>query len=208
VRRKERRFGIWVNTDAPRSTPRRPSTPCPPRPLRRTVLTRPRTCATRLDPARDPGRRHRGRSGSGAFTEALIRIRTDAEGLYQLNEGAVTLRDQTLFDTSIRAAREPVEGDYRTRDLPDPGRRGGRRSVEQSITVRKVGLERWIYNLAHDRPLAYGILSLAIAIAAGWLPRRCSATSRGERRRGIEPLTALAACAGVRKDEGDQPRPT
>ncbi|MEM7491144.1 MAG: TIGR02186 family protein, partial [Pseudomonadota bacterium] len=28
--------------------------------------------------------------------------------------------------------------------------------------------ERFIYNLAHDRPLIYGLLSLAIAIAAGW----------------------------------------
>jgi hypothetical protein len=30
-------------------------------------------------------------------------------------------------------------------------------------------LERWIYNLAHAYPLIYGILSLTIAIIAGWL---------------------------------------
>ena len=35
--------------------------------------------------------------------------------------------------------------------------------------MRKVGLERWIYNLAHERQLIYGILSLVIAIAAGWM---------------------------------------
>ena len=40
---------------------------------------------------------------------------------------------------------------------------------EKVLYVQKVGLERWIYNLAHERPLIYGILSLAIAIAAGWL---------------------------------------
>jgi uncharacterized protein (TIGR02186 family) len=101
------------------------------------------------------------------FIEALIRIRT-GETLYQLNESTVTLRDQTLFDTSIRLPANLVEGDYRTRifltrdgELVD--------AYTQDITVRKVGLERWIYNLAHDQPLAYGILSLTIAIAAGWL---------------------------------------
>ena len=34
--------------------------------------------------------------------------------------------------------------------------------------MRKVGLERLIYTLAHERPLIYGLLSLVIAIAAGW----------------------------------------
>ena len=36
------------------------------------------------------------------------------------------------------------------------------------IDVKKVGLERWLYNLAHDQALIYGLMSLAIAIAAGW----------------------------------------
>ena len=39
---------------------------------------------------------------------------------------------------------------------------------ETEIDVRKVGLERFLYNLAHDQPLVYGLMSLAIAIAAGW----------------------------------------
>ncbi|MEL6683215.1 MAG: TIGR02186 family protein, partial [Pseudomonadota bacterium] len=36
------------------------------------------------------------------------------------------------------------------------------------IPVRKVGLERWLYNLAHENAFLYGLMSLAIAIAAGW----------------------------------------
>ena len=39
---------------------------------------------------------------------------------------------------------------------------------ETIINVQKVGLERWIFNLAHEQPLIYGLLSLVIAIAAGW----------------------------------------
>jgi hypothetical protein len=36
------------------------------------------------------------------------------------------------------------------------------------IDVRKVGLERFLFNLSREQPLIYGLLSLAIAIAAGW----------------------------------------
>ncbi len=36
------------------------------------------------------------------------------------------------------------------------------------IYVQKVGLERFLYSLSREQPLAYGLLSLAIAIAAGW----------------------------------------
>ena len=71
-------------------------------------------------------------------------------------------------------------------------------ALSQNITVRKVGLERWIYNLAHDQPLAYGILSLAIAIAAGWLASAVFRYLRGvSAARGLEPLAALLPPAGV-----------
>jgi hypothetical protein len=39
---------------------------------------------------------------------------------------------------------------------------------EEIITVNKDGLERWIYSLAHEQPLLYGLLSLVLAIVAGW----------------------------------------
>ncbi len=39
---------------------------------------------------------------------------------------------------------------------------------ETVIDVRKVGLERWLYTLSRQNPFWYGIMSLAIAIAAGW----------------------------------------
>jgi hypothetical protein len=41
-------------------------------------------------------------------------------------------------------------------------------SLESTIDVRKEGLERWLTNLAHDQPLIYGLLSLLIAVVAGW----------------------------------------
>uniref|UniRef100_UPI0040478BE1 TIGR02186 family protein n=1 Tax=Yoonia sp. TaxID=2212373 RepID=UPI0040478BE1 len=37
-----------------------------------------------------------------------------------------------------------------------------------TIPVQKVGLERWLYTLAQEQALLYGLLSLLIAISAGW----------------------------------------
>lgn len=167
VRRKDRRFGIWVNTDAI-EVDAAPS-------FYAIATTSP--FGDVISATEDL--RHRvsipnairavgvGVADGAAFTEALIRIR-NSEDLYQLNESDVTLRNETLFDTSIQLPANLVEGDYRTRIFLT---RGGvvLDVFEQDIAVRKVGLERFIYNLAHERPLAYGILSLTIAILAGWL---------------------------------------
>lgn len=101
-----------------------------------------------------------------SFTDAVIRIRTD-EGLYQLHEDTVTLREQTLFDTAISMPADLTEGAYSTRIFLT---RGGKviSTYETVIDVRKVGLERWLYTLSRQQPFLYGLMSLAIAIAAGW----------------------------------------
>ncbi len=79
----------------------------------------------------------------------------------------MTLDEQTLFRTSITLPANLTEGDYATRILLT---RGGRvvSEFETVIDVRKVGLERWLYSLSRQQPFWYGIMSLAIAIAAGW----------------------------------------
>jgi hypothetical protein len=37
------------------------------------------------------------------------------------------------------------------------------------IRVEKAGIERWIFNLAQQAPLAYGALAIGLALFAGWL---------------------------------------
>jgi uncharacterized protein (TIGR02186 family) len=103
---------------------------------------------------------------SASFTEALIRIRSDRD-LYQSLEGGVALDQQTLFRTAIRLPANLTEGDYNTRIFL---LRDGKlvSTYETSIDVRKVGLERWLYSLSRQQPILYGLMSLAIAIAAGW----------------------------------------
>ena len=103
---------------------------------------------------------------SEIFREALIRLRTE-EGLYSGFSVPVEFAEETLFSTRFALPANLVEGDYSVRIFLT---RDGAviDDHEQTIFVRKVGLERWIYNLAHDEPLAYGLLSLLIAVAAGW----------------------------------------
>lgn len=105
--------------------------------------------------------------GAEEFSEALVRIRQN-NGLYSQGGHEVALNAETLFRTEIALPSNLVEGSYRTRIFLIRDRKVVD-EYETKIDVQKVGLERWIYNLAHQKPLVYGILSLAIAIAAGWL---------------------------------------
>jgi hypothetical protein len=40
--------------------------------------------------------------------------------------------------------------------------------MERVIGVRKTGLERTLYVMAHEQPLLYGLISLVMAAVAGW----------------------------------------
>jgi len=101
-----------------------------------------------------------------SFTEALIRIRKENQS-YQLLEDAVIVDQQTLFRTAITLPANLTEGDYATRIFLT--REGTIVSeFDTVIKVDKVGLERWLFDLSRQQPLAYGLLSLFIAIAAGW----------------------------------------
>lgn len=168
VRKKARRYGIWVNTQAaevdlaPSFYAVATTGPLPdilshtedlrhhvsiPRAIRAVGVTE-----TVADPRE--------------FTNALIRVRSN-QGLYQYLISEVDLRDQTLFSTHIDLPANLIEGLYETRIfLARNGEVVDR--FDTVIDVNKVGLERWIYDLAHERPLIYGLLSLTIAIGAGW----------------------------------------
>ena len=168
VRKKDRRFGLWINSEAVRID-RAPS-------FYAVATTAP--LAKILSETEDL--RHRitiprvlravGTAAEAAdaptFSEALIRIR-EASGAYVVNEGAVTLSEDTLFRTDVGLPANLTEGDYRVHIFLT---RGGHviDTLESSIDVRKEGLERWLTNLAHQQPLIYGLLSLAIAAFAGW----------------------------------------
>lgn len=169
VRRKARIAGIWVNTDAV-EVDRAPAfyAVATTRPLKQALtetedlrwrITIPRAIRSVGAPATV--------MDSPAFSDALIRIRM-RDGSYQVNENTIAFFDQTLFKTAVTLPANLIEGDYRVSLFLT---RGGRVVAHDATTllVRKVGLERWLYRLAHDRPLVYGVMAIVIAIVAGWI---------------------------------------
>lgn len=168
VRRKEKRLGIWVNTDAV-DVDQAPSFYAvhSSKPLNE-VLKNVEDLRHKISVSR--AIRSVGApshiADSASFTEALIRIRKDTD-IYQLQENSVVVEEQTLFRTAVRLPAALTEGDYATRIFLT---RGGNviSSYETSIDVEKVGMERWLFKLSRQQPLIYGLMSLAIAIAAGW----------------------------------------
>ncbi|WP_299403506.1 TIGR02186 family protein [uncultured Roseobacter sp.] len=168
VRRKEKVLGIWVNTDAV-EIDRAPSFYA--------VST---STALGLSLSNTEDLRHRVSiprairsvgapdtiADATRFTDALVRIKSRSNQ-YQLNEGTVSVDEQTLFRTAIELPAALTEGDYQTRIFLT---RGGKvvSKYQTSIYVRKVGLERWLFKMSRENALLYGIMSIGIAIAAGW----------------------------------------
>ncbi len=169
VRKKERRFGIWVN-DGGVTVDAAPS-------LYAVASSGPfsdivsHTENLRHRIGLDHAVRLIGETQAERYPEdyrqALIRIRRNAGVYYEAPDGVQIERD-TLFSTSIALPAQLVEGDYlvrifllRDKAVVD--------QTEQTISVRKEGFERWIYNAAKSHSALYGIGALAVALLAGWL---------------------------------------
>ena len=168
VRRKSHQLGIWINTSAV-EVDRAPTfyAVATTGPLEEVLshvedlrhkITTPRAIRAVGSAGMAPD--------SETFIDALIRIRKK-QGAYQTLEGGVALDQQTLFRTSIELPANLTEGAYSTRIFLT---RKGRvvSQFETVIDVHKVGLERWLFSLSRQQPLTYGLMSLAIAIVAGW----------------------------------------
>lgn len=169
VRRKSRRFGIWINDDGVK-VDAAPS-------FYAVSTTRDfHDAVSYTDDLRhkiglDHAVRLIGESHWERYPEeyrdAVIRLRKE-QGLYFEQPGGVTIDQETLFRTSIALPSQLVEGDYsarvfliRDKQVID--------IAEQTIAVQKVGLERLIYVTATEHAALYGVLSIAVALAVGWL---------------------------------------
>lgn len=168
VRKKARRYGVWVNAEAV-TIDRAPTfyAIAATAPLEG-ILTQTENLRHRITISR--AIRAVGISAeaedSPSFVDALIRIRV-AEDRFSMTEEGVTLAEDTLFRADVRLPSNLTEGDYRVRlfllregaviDL-----------LEQVIPVQKAGLERWIFNLSREAPMVYGVLSIILAVVAGW----------------------------------------
>ncbi len=168
VRKKEKRFGIWLNAEAV-EVEAVPS-------FFTVVSTGPldeilnegdrRDFAIGLDYAIRRQAKETPGINVAEFSEAITRIRLD-NGLYAERDGVLSLNEETLFNASIQLPANLIEGDYTARIYLIRDRNiVADTSVE--ISVRKEGFERWVYNLSRQQPLLYGLLSLLVALIAGY----------------------------------------
>lgn len=168
VRKKNRRYGLWINTEAVEIDAAPSFYAVATTGLLSDVLSD--TDDLRYKVTIPRAIRAVGIAGEAedapSFTDALIRIKAE-QGAYKLSQNAVSLTQDTLIRTDVALPANLIEGTYKVRIFLT---RGGRviDMSENEIDVRKEGLERWLTNLAHNEPLAYGLLSLAIAALAGW----------------------------------------
>lgn len=162
ILRKARRFGIWINVESERLG-HAPSfySVASTRPLEDIIIPM-MDSLWQISADEQILSERRGLPAR----EALLRIRTE-NGLYRRSNEGVTLNSETLFNTSIALPANLVEGEYTTRILLV---RDGMilDDYRTAIEVQKVGIERWLYNLAYDNAILYGLLSLLLAGLSGW----------------------------------------
>lgn len=170
VRRKRRVAGIWINADgaAFKNVPRY-YTVLTNRPIAEIASFNTRSelgigvsgvkAGLLLAAAGDA------RKNAGDYIEAIVRI-LGRRNLYQEANGSITFIGKHLFRAEFELPANVPIGRYdadvflfRNAQLIN--------SYTTRLNIEKTGLEQWIYSLAHEQPLLYGILSVLLAIAAG-----------------------------------------
>ena len=172
VRRKERVFGIWVNRQA-RTYASVPAfyTVASSRPLDRIApeaklreaqlgITNVPLNLTSLGP-------NTSYLPAPEFAGSLRRIRAE-EGLFAENARGIAFLGSSLFRATLRLPSNVPIGLHRVsvflyRDGELIASRG------DEFEVRKVGLEQFMFTLAHSYGLWYGMIAVLLALAIGWL---------------------------------------
>jgi len=172
TRRKERKFGIWINTDyrqflkVPGYLALFANRPfdeiAPPEVERRQQLGLNNVLLTqRVGPdyadvvPNDP------------FRSAFVRLQRQ-RGLYREDTAAVTFLTPTLFRTGIPLPAEVPIGTYEVEiKLFSKGALVTR--TETAFEIVKVGFEQFVATTARQNALAYGLVTAAMALLTGWL---------------------------------------
>lgn len=94
-----------------------------------------------------------------------------AQKRYSASVGKLTFMAETLFKTTIEFPDNIPPGNYTAEIyLVSDGAITGMQTIP--ITVRKSGLDAFLYAYAHDRPALYGLTAVVLALVIGWFAGR------------------------------------
>jgi uncharacterized protein (TIGR02186 family) len=167
VRRRDRVAGVWINHDAAALNgmpayyflaSSRPLAQIAPQ----AVLARYGIGVANLQ----PGEVH-AHHDVEPFRQAALRLMT-SQGLYRETPGGVEFLSDTLFRAHVPVPAGVVRGEY---DVEVFLVRDGNVVSAQStpLFIDQTGLERRLYNWAHDQPFGYGLAAVVMALVMGWL---------------------------------------
>lgn len=176
VMRKQRVLGLWVNTNPVRFS----EAPAffavlSNRPLRQ--IANPQSIwRYQLDPAASAQLASTVPAGAdpAAYRGALVRLRR-AQGLYQEysgrasqgRRGGLTMYQGGLFRAVVRLpANAPIAEYHADTYLFREGRLISSQRIP--VNIARVGFERSIHDLATNASVLYGLVTVLIALAAGW----------------------------------------
>jgi len=172
ARRKERRFGIWINTDA-RDFLEVPS-------YLALFANRPfdDIASAEVERRQQLGLNNvllRQRVGSDfgdvvpndAFRKAFVRLQK-RHGLYREDTSAVTFLTPTLFRTGIPLPGQVPIGTY---DVEIKLFANGAlvTKADSAFEIVKVGFEQFVATTSRQNGLIYGLVTAAMALMTGWL---------------------------------------
>lgn len=166
IRRKDRNFGLWINSDAVSVTSApsyyavaasRDLASIAPDKTRRDMGIGLDYVAAELDPDR---------RDKQLFLEGLIRNKQSRQ-LYSENPKGVKIIGNRLFRTEITLPPGVPTGAYEAKIMLFED--GEILSMKKNrINVGIGGFENSLHNLAHQLPILYGLTGVAIAVLFGW----------------------------------------
>ena len=167
VRRRDRIAGVWVNNDAAKfeglpayyylASTEPVSRIAPPQALARYGIGLQSLTPSAIGSHHDPE----------PFRQAAIRYHRRV-GLYTESPGSIDFLSETLFRTRVPVPAGVTRGQYNVEVYLF---RDGEVVSAQStpLFVDATGLERRLYNAAHDAPLSYGLACVFMSMLLGWI---------------------------------------
>lgn len=101
-----------------------------------------------------------------AFRDALVELRT-RQSLYSAEPGLIVMRKDGLFRTTVPFPDDTPVGEY-TVSVYHVIDGWPTAAASTPLKVRKAGFSAFVYQIAHDEPVLYGLIAILVALGAGW----------------------------------------